>query len=309
MKLTLEEITYLGKIFEEKNEIGLFSNISVPLKGDEERSLIKKGVLDNNGFVMGMDGFLNIISKPDRVCRFVAQIGYLVVEKYSYWKDNKTVLAENSEGAFTFSINSDLKAVKGQMVDLYGGSNLRTTSLSYSMQANELMAFTALVDLYRKEEMLNYLLDNQPKNTFSFEEIEQYIQKPLKNGLLTFVQKNFKNFSAPVNLKNAIFELKKKSILSGDSDVGFNFESMLFAKNFLLIHSVSLLEVFNLKNDVLTVFSAVFLNSSVHDVLKIHFADNNVLIFTVTSKEQIDEIIWALSCPELIGQNQHDGGR
>lgn len=302
MKLTLEEITYLGKIFEEKNEMGLLSNINVPLKGDEEKSLIKKGVLDDKGFVMGMDSFLRIISKPDRVCRFVAQAGYLTVEKYSYWRDDKTVLVENSEGSFIFSIDSNFKTVKGQLVDLYGGSNLKTTTLSYQMQINELMTFTALVDLYRKEELSSYLSGEQSRNSFSFQEIEQYTQKPMKNGLLTFLQSNIKNFSVPIDLKTATSELKKKSILSGDNDISFNFESMLFAKNFLLIHSVSLLEVFNLKNNVLSVSSVIFLNSGIHDVLRIQLLDNGAGLSTVTPKEQIDEIIWALNCPELTVQ-------
>ncbi len=302
MRLTLEEISYLGKMLKEKNEIGLFSNINVPLKGDEEKSLIKKGVLDEKGFVIGMDEFLRIISVPERVCRFVAQVGYMVVEKYSYWKDGRTVLAQNSEGVFVFSIDSDLRAVRGQLIDLYGGSDLKTTTVSFQMSTDELMTFAALVDLYRKQELLSYLSIGQPKDSFSFQELEQYIQKPMKNGFMSFLQNNFSNFSKTFDLKATVSELVKKSVLLDSEELSFNFEPMIFAKNFLLVHSVSLLEVFNLKNGTMAVSSTIFLNAGVHDVLRIQLLNKGTDLSTITSRQQIDEIVWALGCPELTAQ-------
>lgn len=302
MRLTLEEISYLGKMLKEKNEIGLFSNINVPLKGDEEKSLIKKGVLDEKGFVIGMDEFLRIISVPERVCRFVAQVGYMVVEKYSYWKDGSTVLAQNSEGVFVFSIDSDLRAVRGQLIDLYGGSDLKTTTISFQMSTDELMTFAALVDLYRKQELLSYLSMGQPKDSFSFQELEQYIQKPMKNGFMSFLQNNFSNFSKTFDLKATISELVKKSVLLDSEELSFNFEPMIFAKNFLLVHSVSLLEVFNLKNSTMAVSSTIFLNAGVHDALRIQLLNKGTDLSTITSRQQIDEIVWALGCPELTAQ-------
>lgn len=299
VKLTLEELAYLGKIFEEKNQLGLLSNVNVPLKGDEEKLLTKKGVIENGELTLGMDIFLSTIAKPDRVCRFISQAGYLVVEKYGYWKDGRTVLAESSGDGFVFSIDSDLTAVKGQLVDLFGGANLKTTSVSLQLAKDELLTFAALVDLYRKEELLGYLSDGQSSNSFSLEELKSYVQQPMKNGFLTFLQRNFEGFSAPFDVNRGVFELKKKSILVGDEKLTFNFECALFAKNFLLVHSVSLLEVLNLKNGGLIVSSVIFLNASVHDVLRIQLMRGEMDLLSVTSRQQIDEILWALSCPQL----------
>lgn len=299
VKLTLEELAYLGKIFEEKNQLGLLSNVNVPLKGNEQELLAKKGVIENGELTLGMDIFLSTIAKPDRVCRFISQAGYLVVEKYSYWKDGRTVLAENSGDGFVFSIDSDLTAVKGQLVDLFGGANLKTTSVSLQLAKDELLTFAALVDLYRKEELLGYLSDGQSSNGFSREELKSYVQQPMKNGFLTFLQRNFEGFSAPFDVNKGVFELKKKSILVGDEKLTLNFECALFAKNFLLVHSVSLLEVLNLKNGGLIVSSVIFLNASVHDVLRIQLMRGEMDLLSVTSRQQIDEILWALSCPQL----------
>lgn len=299
VKLTLEEITYLGKIFGEKNQLGLLSNVSVPLKGDEEKLLTKKGVIENGKPVLGMDVFLSMIGKPERVCRFISQAGYLVIEKYSYWKDGKTILAESSGDAFVFSIDSDLTAVKGQLVDLFGGANLKTTSVSLQLQKDELLTFAALVDLYRKEELLSYLSSGQPSSSFSLEELKSYVQQPMKNGFLTFLKGNFGGFSIPFDVNKGVSELKKKSILVDDEKLMLNFECSLFTKNFLLIHSVSLLEVLNLRNGGLVVASVIFLNASVHDVLRIQLMRDEMDLLSVTSRQQIDEILWALSCPQL----------
>ncbi len=299
MELTLEEITYLGRIFTNKNELGLLSNINVALKGDEEKSLAKKGVLSDGKLSLGMDEFLKTISMPERCCRFVAQVGYLTVEKYTYYKENRIVLAQNSQGNLLFSIDSDLKEIKGHLIDLYGGSNLKTITISLWLQRDELLAFAALVDLYRKEELMCYPSGGQARDSFPIDELREYIEKPTKNGLLNFLITNFKNFSSPANLETAVAELAKKSLLIRGDTIRFSQDVLLFAKNFLLIHSVSLLEILNLTGSQITISAAVFLNSSVHDVIRIQLLDNGVNLSTVTSQEQIDEILWALNCPEL----------
>lgn len=299
VKLTLEEIAYLGKIFEEKNQLGLLSNVNVSPKGDEEELLTKKGVIENGELALGMDIFLSTIAKPDRVCRFVSQAGYLVVEKYSYWKNGKTILAENSGDGFVFSIDNDLTAVKGQLVDLFGGANLKTASVSLQLEKDELLTFAALVDLYRKEELLGYLSDGQSPNDFSLEELKSYVQQPMKNGFLTFLQRNFRSFSTPFDVSRGVSKLKEKSILMDREKLMLNFECTVFAKNFLLVHSVSLLEVLNLRDGGLIVASVIFLNASVHDVLRIQLVRDEMDLLNVTSRQQIDEILWALSCPQL----------
>lgn len=304
MELTREEITYLGRIFTNKNELGLLSNINVALKGDEEKSLTKKGVLSDGKLSLGMDEFLKTISMPERCCRFVAQVGYLTVEKYSYHKENRVVLAQNSQGSFFFSIDSDLKAIKGNLVDLYGGSNLKTTTVLLWMQKNELLAFAALADLYRREELRCYLSGDQPKDSFSIDEFGEYIEKPMKNGLLNFLRTNFKNFSSEITLQATLAELVKKSVLTKENNLRFNQSNILFAKNFLLIPSVSLLEILTLNDNQITISTTIFLNSSVHDVLRIELLDGGAILSTVTSQEQIDEILWALNCPDLTKETQ-----
>lgn len=299
MELTLEEITYLGNMMDQKNDLGIFSNIVVPLKGDEKESLVKKGVIFDNNFVPGMDIFLGILSSPQRCCRFVAQVGYLTIEKYSYYKENKLVLAQNNRSKFIFSVDSDLKNVKWQLIDLYGASNLKTTSFSSIMNLDETMIFAALVDLYRKEELLSYICADKSKNSFSLEHLETYITEPMKNGLVNFFLKNFKNFSIPSDLKVPLSELIKKSIVENNNALRFNEQIQFLAKNLLLFHSVSLLEILNLKDGKIVVSTTVFLNAGVHDVLRIQLLDKGTDLSTVTSKEQIDEIIWALECPQL----------
>jgi len=67
MKLTLEEISYLSKIFPHKNAIGLLSNVNAPLKGNEQETLTKKGFLENDKFAPGIEEFLAIVAQPESV--------------------------------------------------------------------------------------------------------------------------------------------------------------------------------------------------------------------------------------------------
>mgnify|MGYP001068755163 FL=1 len=298
MKLTLEEISYLSKIFPHKNAIGLLSNVNAPLKGNEQETLTKKGFLENDKFAPGIEEFLAIVAQPERVCRLVVQSGYLFVEKYSYRKKDKLVLVENENRDILLSVPDDLKRVVHQMIDLFGGSNLKTVDFSQKFSKNELFTFFAVVDLYRKDTLRAYLNETSTTESFSLEQIAQQLEKPSSTDLVAMLKANYKQLTL-FDLNEPLSELRKRGLIEKEGSTKFTLVPMLLARNSLFVRSITLLEILALKQDVLSVLSVLFFNFSVHDVLRLQFLKDEILVESVAARDQIQEIELAMACPEI----------
>ncbi|WP_448536315.1 hypothetical protein [Pseudothermotoga sp.] len=298
MKLTLEEISYLSKIFPHKNAIGLLSNVNAPLKGNEQETLTKKGFLENDKFVPGIEEFLEIVAEPERVCRLVIQSGYLFVEKYSYRKKDKLVLVENENRDILLSVPDDLKRVVHQMIDLFGGSNLKTVDFSQKFSKNELFTFFAIVDLYRKDTLRAYLNETSTTESFTLEQIAQQLEKPSSTDLVAMLKANYKQLTL-FDLNEPLSELRKRGLIEKEGSTKFTLVPMLLARNSLFVRSITLLEILALKQDVLSVLSVLFFNFSVHDVLRLQFLKDETLVESVAARDQIQEIELAMACPEI----------
>uniref|UniRef100_A0A832I5H8 Uncharacterized protein n=1 Tax=Pseudothermotoga hypogea TaxID=57487 RepID=A0A832I5H8_9THEM len=298
MKLTLEEISYLSKIFPHKNAIGLLSNVNAPLKGNEQETLTKKGFLENDKFAPGIEEFLAIVAQPERVCRLVVQSGYLFVEKYSYRKKDKLVLVENENRDILLSVPDDLKRVVHQMIDLFGGSNLKTVDFSQKFSKNELFTFFAIVDLYRKDTLRAYLNETSTTESFTLEQIAQQLEKPSSTDLVAMLKANYKQLTL-FDLNEPLSELRKRGLIEKEGSTKFTLVPMLLARNSLFVRSITLLEILALKQDVLSVLSVLFFNFSVHDVLRLQFLKDEVLVESVAARDQIQEIELAMACPEI----------
>ena len=298
MKLTLEEISYLSKIFPHKNAIGLLSNVNAPLKGNEQETLTKKGFLENDKFAPGIEEFLAIVAQPERVCRLVVQSGYLFVEKYSYRKKDKLVLVENENRDILLSVPDDLKRVVHQMIDLFGGSNLKTVDFSQKFSKNELFTFFAVVDLYRKDTLRAYLNETSTTGSFTLEQIAQQLEKPSSTDLVAMLKANYKQLRL-FDLNEPLSELRKRGLIEKEGSTKFTLVPMLLARNSLFVRSITLLEILALKQDVLSVLSVLFFNFSVHDVLRLQFLKDEILVESVAARDQIQEIELAMACPEI----------
>lgn len=298
MKLTLEEISYLSKIFPHKNAIGLLSNVNAPLKGNEQETLTKKGFLENDKFAPGIEEFLAIVAQPERVCRLVVQSGYLFVEKYSYRKKDKLVLVENENRDILLSVPDDLKRVVHQMIDLFGGSNLKTVDFSQKFSKNELFTFFAVVDLYRKDTLRAYLNETSTTESFTLEQIAQQLEKPSSTDLVAMLKANYKQLTL-FDLNEPLSELRKRGLIEKEGSTKFTLVPMLLARNSLFVRSITLLEILALKQDVLSVLSVLFFNFSVHDVLRLQFLKDEILVESVAARDQIQEIELAMACPEI----------
>ncbi|WP_448522440.1 hypothetical protein [Pseudothermotoga sp.] len=298
MKLTLEEISYLSKIFPHKNAIGLFSNVNVPLKGNETENLTKKGFLEDGRFAPGIEEFLSIIAQPERCCRLVAQSGYFFVEKYSYRMRDKLALVENQNNEIVLSLPDDLSKVVFQMIDLFGGSNLKTVDFAQKFSKNELFTFFALVDLYRKDTLRAYLNQTPTNDSFTPDQLVQQIENPSNTDFTSMLKVNYKQVPS-FNPAQPLEELRKKGLIESQGSIQFATIPMLLGRNVLTIRSIVLLEILELKQDTLSVLSVLFFNCSVHDILRLQFLKNEVHVSTVSASDQIKEIELAMNCPEI----------
>ncbi|MEJ5229554.1 MAG: hypothetical protein WHT65_06095, partial [Pseudothermotoga sp.] len=216
----------------------------------------------------------------------------------TYWKDGKLVLAENDAGEVLFSFPEDMKKVAHQFIDLFGGSNLKTTTFAQSFSKEELFTFFALVDLCRKDTLQAYLKGTSPTETFTLEQTAQQIEKPLKTDFVSILKSNYKQVP-PFDLKQSLTKLQEKGLIEMKDSIKLSQITQLVARNMLLVHSITLAEVFNLKENTLAVLSLVFLNCSVYDTLRFQFLEKEVLVSTVSARDEIQELELAMNCPDI----------
>jgi len=207
-------------------------------------------------------------------------------------------LVENENRDILLSVPDDLKRVVHQMIDLFGGSNLKTVDFSQKFSKNELFTFFAIVDLYRKDTLRAYLNETSTTESFTLEQIAQQLEKPSSTDLVAMLKANYKQLTL-FDLNEPLSELRKRGLIEKEGSTKFTLVPMLLARNSLFVRSITLLEILALKQDVLSVLSVLFFNFSVHDVLRLQFLKDEILVESVAARDQIQEIELAMACPEI----------
>ncbi len=302
MNLTAKEIAYLAPSFAQKTPLSLFSNIKAEPDGTEYNSLTQKGVIRGNAYDPEALDILMQIAAPKRCARFVSKNHFFVLEKYTYWNDGKMILAENRGGEFAFSRIDDLDNVRIRLSEVFGMSSMKTADLSVVLTVPETLVLLALIDIYRRNTLLNYAGEENPAQSVSKEEIEEEIESGFENGLAGILSKNY-HYEMPSagQLPSLLAALQEKQCLTAQEGYRLLGDYEVFAQNFLILDNIVQYDAFEiLPTGEGSTDGGLSFTAGMHNILTLAFnPDNTIGFYSFSAYQLLEAAAKILSCPKL----------
>lgn len=308
MRLTTREIAYLMPSFTERTSIGLFSNIKAKPDGTEYQSLMKKGVIQGNGYAPGALEILLHIASPQRCGRVIVKNDCCVIEKYTYWKNGKKILAENINGEFVFSNIYDPSDIIIGLSDFFSMSNIKTADVSVILPPDEMIVLLAIIDIYRKNTLLNYAGKTNESEFIILQEITSELTSGFENGLVKIFVNNY-DFKIPsaVNTESLLTNLIRKGALEFKKGYRLTNDLTLLANSFLIPQAIVLFEAFDAAADGnLSVDGGLCVAAGIHDILSFAVGENEVKLFTLSAFQMLSAVENALECPSVFQDTEQN---
>jgi len=298
MILTPKEISYLSASFAGQNPLSPFSNITETPDGSEYNSLCEKGIIVNNGYEEKALDILLQLTKPEIFARLVIKSDFYVVQKYTYRIGDRLILAENYEGALKISEPDDFVDLTIDIHQCLGMSEVSTTDIVGLFTPDELFAFFAIIDLYRKNTLVGYIEGKNPEIKIGESEIINTYSEEFANGIAKIILANY-NMKAPsaAELGNALNSLAERGYIETGTGIKLTQVYEILARNFLILENVVLHEMLELdeNGDALTESSLV-LTAGIRDIISLLFDGDNFLLTTPSAAELARSIFITLSC-------------
>lgn len=301
MRLTKNELSYLGKIYQSTNPLALFSGVKETLRGDEEKTLEEKGVLKGGTPTREAQKLLGTAAEPQKCTRLVLKDGVYFIEKYAYKTKDGYVLAENDGGDVVFSQQQQMDEILFQLSQWVGISDFRTADMEAALPNDELLVFLAMTDIRRENELLSYL-GTEAGNTISFTRIREQLENPRKGSLVSILTGHY-SFSVPKaeDTKKILDRLAAKKITdfhSGYTLVGPYEE---FARNFLIPQAIVMLETFNLteKKEVLGA-GVLCIWAGMREIISLVFREGEVELASISGRQLLKMMEDFLNCPDVL---------
>ncbi|MDD5603062.1 MAG: hypothetical protein PHG48_03125 [Eubacteriales bacterium] len=303
IKLTKNEITYLASAFNNSSALSIFKNIKGNPDGTEYKKLTEKGVIKADGYSPEALSILTLLSEPERCSRLFLQNTFAIVEKYTYRKGDRLILAENNDGELVFSEPEDLFEVTTGLAEYVGASKIFRTMQSVSADYNEMAVFLAAVDICRKRNLMSLAGSHSASSSgFSAADITDELSSADPNGITVLFLKNY-GLEAPSSdrIADLASGLVKDGYLAKSAN-GYRISDALqkISDNFLVTESVSFCELMTLSDkDELLFTGNLFVNAGLHDIISFYFDGDSAEMIPISAMLMLEKIEEYMSCPVL----------
>lgn len=306
MRLNKKEMSFLAKIFFNSNPLSLFSGTDNQLKGDEQNTLEKKGVLVGGKLTPEAIKLLSTAGNPQCCTRLVLKDGAYFIEKYAYKSGDAYTLAENDAGEVQLSPQGKLDEALFQLSQWIGMSDLKTFDLKTVLLGSELLVLLAMVDIRRANELLSYL-GKETKKEISFAQIRQQLDQPDRGSLTRILTGNY-NYSVPKieDTKGILDQLITKKIAVFNEGYSLLGPYEELAEKFLIPQTVVMLETFNLtENNEIVGAGVLCVCAGMREIVSIVFREGAVELASISGRQLLKMMEDFLNCPDVL-QNETD---
>ncbi len=303
MRLNKKEMSFLAKTYPSANPLSLFSSIdeATELRGDEENTLEKAGVLTGGELTEDSDKLLSAVREPQRCSRLVLKDGAYFIEKYGYKLGDDYTLVENDGGEMLISPQENLDEALFQLSQWVGMSNLKTFDLETVLSGDELLVLLAIVDIHRTNALLSYL-GRETKKAISFAQIRSQLDQPEPGSLTRILTGNY-NYSVPKieDTKEILNQLVAKQIIVFNEAYSLLGSYEEFAEKFLIPQTVVMLEAFNLTEEKEIVGAGVLcVCAGMREIITIVFKDGAVEFASISGRQLLKMMEDFLKCPDVL---------
>lgn len=300
MKLTKKELSFLSKLYENKNPLNLFSSLSATLDGDEQKTLEEKNIMKGGKPTKEAHALLSAAADPRRCTRLVLKDGAYFIEKYAYMAGENYALVENDGGEVLFSGKEQLDEALFQLSQWVGMSDLKTFDLETTLSNDEMVVLLAIADIRRANELRSYL-GEEIKNEISFAQIRSQLDEP-KPGSLTRILTGNYNYSIPgaEDTKKTLEQLSTKNVAAFNSGYYLLAPYDEFAKNFLIPQAVIMLETFNLTEKYEIAGAGVLcVWAGMREIISIVFREGATEVASISGRQMLKMMEDFLNCPDV----------
>jgi len=304
MELKLNELAYIGKLFDKITDISLFRHIVKPLEGDEAKNLEDMNVIKRGKLTEPINQIFEVIAGAQRASRLIINMPDVVMEKSVYTKDGTKVLVENKGGKADISIlDQEMDRIRFEISEHLGMSMQQHSTFNAIFSADELLMILSIVDWVRRESMLSYI-SYKESDPLTENALADYLNAPMNNGLLELIKKTFdlghEKYSIE-DLRGYLSNFAERNLLSvNDREISLNRELMDFSLNFCIIESQVLMEAFQMNTEGnIKVASVLSLTAGVKDLVAFTPTDEGIEMDVISSSTLINWIESYLKCPEL----------
>jgi hypothetical protein len=302
MNLTLNELTFIKKNYEKLSDLGLFTFMDAPLKGDEVTTLTDKGVIEYDQIHPQMLAVFDILAYATQNARFVLKNNQTLLEKSVYSLKDKRILIEHLKDEVNISMYDDeAKSVQQEIAQHVGLSMLKSSTLNSVLETPDLFVLLSLIDWTRKQVLCNYVEDCEEKK-LSLDAFEKYLVKPVKNNV-AFLIAHLYAFKMPDHeqVLLALKSLEEKNIIKIEGEVITVDASVdLLAANFILPETQIILETLDGSHEgPVIAASNIILQAGLKDILAFNATNEGVEVTTLSGAELIARVDAYLSCPKL----------
>lgn len=302
MKLTVKEISFLAKLYDNKTKVSLFANINSTLDGTEEKSLIEKGVYNNGTLTEAAKQMLDTVAHAEKCSRVMLKDNFYIIEKYAYKYADDVVLVENQNGDMIFSMPSGFAKNIGEISEFTGMSKIKTADIEILLPSDEMMVLVAVMDIYRRNVLCSYIGQEKMQQEISIAQITQQLNESISNSLVKMLKNNY-NYTAPddKDIKQLLEKLAGKKCVIFENNYKLTAEYEFFAANFLIPETILTLEALNLNSTNEVVWAgALCICAGVKDVASFIFSKNEIEIASISGMQMLQMAENFLSCPDVI---------
>jgi hypothetical protein len=299
MKLTMQEVAYIGKMYQGLSEISLLANLNEIEDGSELFSLMEKEVIVEDELSSKARDIMDIVANADRCARLFVKDRFCVVEKYTYRFKDALVLVENVDGEMLFSHVTDLTTATADVAELIGASHMKSANISEIFSHGELLALLGVVDYHRMSSLGAYIgCETGRKMAVSETELEELFENGQDHYLSKLMIQNYE-FGIPKGsaLTEALQKLVQRGCLKVQDGYTLTTDYDLFAKGFLMPETLMTLEGlgYDQSGELLTAIS-LCVGAGLRDLVFIALGRTDAEMATVSGAEMLQLIDNYMKC-------------
>lgn len=310
MKITMNEMAYIAKWYENISPISLLANMETKEDGTELFSLMEKQIVQEDELGPEYRPLFDILANTRQSTKLYIKDRFSEIQKYTCRSEQGLVLVANWEDELEITLPMAFNEVTDEITNLIGNSSLKSANIEGVYTQGELLVLMAFIDLYRTLGLKSYIGEELEVRGLTAYEVYNALKNESGNRL-THLLITHCNLPTPEmgELSQWIDQLilkgclvKGTDLLESDASATYELTESyaLFSSGFLVPEIIITLEEMGYnRQGELTSASSLCVGAGYRDLLFITFGENDAEMATISSEQLLRLIQNLLSCPEL----------
>lgn len=310
MKITANELAYIGKWYEGLSPISLLNPLAGGEDGSELFSLMEKEIIQEDEISKGYRPLLDILANTRQSTKLSVKDRFKDMELYTCRSEAGLVMVSYDQDGMEVSLENTFHGVVETLKEMVGSSSAKGTVIDGVFTHGELLVLFAFLDLYRELGLKSYLGEEIEVRGLTAYEVFNGLKKDKGNPLTGLLSKHLQIPIPEMWIFSDLLEklIEKGCLIRGEDLTDENQSSTYelteaFAKlasGFLIPEILIALEQLGYNDEgQLTRAYSLCIGAGHRDLLIVALGEEDVELATLSGAELLLLIENLLSCPSL----------